>query len=233
MRRLGLGLTALVLAAGCSSARYMYRPEENATARVSGRPAAYYEVPPQSPHGDVRLATIGIAKLVAQREAKEHIHAMHVRMIVDNNDDTAPWQVDTREQIGSLGGDGQSRPAFAWATTARPPIVSIAPGTSDTVDLYYPLPSSMQGASEVPHFEVLWRVQTPDGMVSERTTFERLEIEQLPPPGYYAAAGADWWGPGWGGWYDPFWPDYSFWGAPLVYSTRPPTMPAPAARRLR
>jgi hypothetical protein len=233
IRRLGLGLTALALAAtGCSSTQYLYRPEENATARVSGRPAAYYQVPPQSPHGDVRLATLGIARLQSRREDSEHIHAMHVRMVVDNNDDTAPWQVDTRQQIGSLDGYGQSRPAFASAGAARPPIVSIAPGMSERIDLYYPLPSSMQSASAIPHFEVLWHVQTPDGVVSERTTFERLEIEPqvVPPPGYYAGAGTNAWGPGWGGWYDPFWPGYSFWGAPIVYYTRPPMAVAPTPR---
>lgn len=236
--RLGIALVALVAAAaGCSSARYVYRPEENATARVSGHTAAYYHVPPQSPHGDVRVATLGIAKLEPQDEAGERIHAMHVRLVVDNDDDVAAWQLDTRQQIGTLDHYGQSRPAFASASIGRPPIITIAPGASATIDLYYPLPESMQKASKVPHFEVLWRVQTPEGAVAERTTFERLRIEPPLAPGYYAWD-MGWWGPGW---YDPFWPDDAFWGAPVMgpmfYESPvvvgPPAQLPPPAQRVR
>src|SRR5579884_2478412 len=216
---LALGLVVASVA-GCATGRYVYRPEENATARVSGHSAAFYGVPPQAPRGDVRIATLGIATLEPQGDDGHRMRAMHVRMVVDNNDDAAAWQVDTRQQVGSLNGYGQSRPAFASATPGQPPVVAIAPGASVTIDLYYPLPASMQKASQVPHFDVLWRVQTPEGEVAERTGFERVHIEPPPPPGYYA------WGPGWWypGWYDPFWPDYAFWGAPVlptVYYDRP------------
>jgi hypothetical protein len=160
-----------------------------------------------------------------------------VRLVVDNNDDTGPWHVDTREQLGTLDSHGQSRPAFAAATRGGPPVLQIAPGTSDTIDLYYPLPASIQKASLVPHFEVLWRVQTPETLVSERTSFERLRVEPAPSPGYYApgyAYGMEWAGPPYYGWYDPFWPDYAFWGAPVVSCTRPPVLAAPPpARRFR
>jgi hypothetical protein len=237
--RLGLAcLAALSLAVGCSSARYLYRPEENATARIDGRPAAYYRIPAQSPHGDVRVAVLGISRLEPQgRDGREswdessdgHIQAMHVRLIVDNNDDTAPWQVDTREQIGNLDHYGRSRPAFAALSAGQPPVATIHPGTSETLDLYYPLPASMQKASEIPHFEVLWRVQTAEAPVSERTTFERLRIEAAAAPESYAC-GMGWMGPGW---YDPYWPNYAFWGAPGVTYGRPPAYAPPPAVRTR
>jgi hypothetical protein len=234
VRRLALGLVVLSWAAGCSSARYLYRPEENATARVSGRPAAYYAIPAQSPHGDVRVAILGVSKLERQGKGDisedEDIRAMHVRMIVDNNDDTAPWQVDTRQQIGKLDNGGQSRPAFASFSKGQPPIATIAPGTSETLDLYYPLPASMQKVDEIPHFEVLWHVQTAESLVAERTTFERVEIETAPPPPYYAYG----MGMGPGCWYDPFWANYTFWGAPpLVTTTPPPASGAPPVVRTR
>jgi hypothetical protein len=63
-------LALLLLAgAGCASGRYIYEPEENVTARISGRPAAYYPVPPQAPRGDVRVATLGIARLSSRPAA--------------------------------------------------------------------------------------------------------------------------------------------------------------------
>src|SRR5262249_14688683 len=125
---LGLGLAAFIATAACSSGRYVYRPEENATARMAGRPAALYRIPPRAPHGDVRVATLGIATLAPREHDEARMHAMHVRLIVSNNDDSGPWQVDTREQIGSLDSYGQSRPAFASAGVGHPPIVAIAPG---------------------------------------------------------------------------------------------------------
>jgi hypothetical protein len=237
--RLALGIAclgALSGAVGCSAARYLYNPEENATARVAGKPAAYYQIPAQSPHGGVRVAVLGISKLEPQgrseawdESSEGHIRAMHVRLIVDNNDDTAPWQVDTRQQIGSLDNHGQSRPAFATLGAGHPPIAAIDPGTSETLDLYYPLPASMQKASEIPHFEVLWRVQTAEALVSERTTFERLQIEAPQTQGYYACMG-----PTSYGWYDPFWPNYAFGGAPpvIMYSA-PPAYGPPVVRTRR
>lgn len=225
----------IVMTAGCASGRYIYEPEENATARVSGRPAAYYPIPPQAPRGGVRVATLGIAQLEPRSGEGPRLHVMRARMIVDNNVDTVAWQVDTREQIGSIGGYGQSRPAFASTNPGRPPMVTIVPGTSATIDLYYPLPADMQEASEIPRFELLWKIGTSLGPVAERTTFERVRVEPAPPPGAYASG--EWWGPGWYGWYDPLWPDYAFWGAPElgpVYYSRPvisePPLPPPAQR---
>lgn len=228
---LGLGLAGLAPSAGCSTAQVLHSPEENATARVSGHPAAYWRVPPRAPHGDVRVATLGIATLQPQGDEDDHLHAMHVRMVVADDDDRGPWQIDTREQIGVLDGYGQSRPAFADASIGRAPIVTIAPRTSATVDLYYPLPESMQKASGVPHFELLWRVHTQETPVAERTSFDRLRIEPPAPTGYHAHDGE--WGPSW---YDPFWPDYTYWGAPVLgpaYHQRPVvqgSLPPPAVR---
>jgi hypothetical protein len=197
----------------CASGRYIYEPEENATARISGRPAAYYPVPPQAPRGDVRVATLGIATLQSPSGHGPSVHVMHVRMIVDDNADTVAWQVDTREQLGGIGGFRQSRPAFASVSPGRPPVVTIAPGASATLDLFYPLPADMEEASEIPRFELLWKLGTSAGPVAERATFERLRIESAPPPGAYASG--EWWGPGWYGWHEPLWP-----GAPEL--TRAP-----------
>ncbi|HZU84465.1 MAG TPA: hypothetical protein VE987_16160 [Polyangiaceae bacterium] len=219
---------------GCEGPRYLYRPEENATASVAGRPAAFYQIPPESPRGDVRVATLGVVRLQVPGQ-KEDVRAMHARLVVDNNDET-PWTVDTREQIGALQGAGQSRPAFAGSSVGGPPIITIAPHYSASVDLYYPLPASMQEASEIPRFDVLWHVNTAERAVAERTSFERLRIEYPGPADWQVGVG--WWGPGW---YDPFWPSYTFYGgialppayypAPVVHAAPPPV--APPAIRVR
>jgi hypothetical protein len=179
----------------------------------------------------VRIATLGVANLEPPNGEGPSLRLMHVRMIVDDNSDTVAWQVDTREQLGSTGGFGQSRPAFATVNPGRAPLVTIPQGTSATIDLFYPLPADMQKASEIPEFEVLWRVGTSLGPIAERTTFDRVRLQPVPPPG--VSAYEPWWGPSW---YDPFWPDYAFWGAPElgpVYYSRPVIDMPPPARRIR
>jgi len=224
-----VALVALALLGGCASTQYVYSPEENATARVQGHPAALYQIPPEAPEGTVRVATLGIAKLaLARPEGYVHVRALHVRMVVDDNGDE-PWTFDTREQIAVLPGRGQSRAAWVSSSIGQPPLVQIPPGASATLDLYYPLPRAMQDASEIPGVQVVWRVQTPQRVVAERTSFERLKVEPAPTPAY--AWGTGWWGPGW---YDPFWPDYTFYGpavvvpGPVWVERRGVTAPQPA-----
>jgi hypothetical protein len=229
-------LAALAPSTGCVTHRYVYEPEQAATALVAGRSASYYRIPPQAPHGDVRVATLGLVKITPQGGRGREVHAMHVRMVVDNNDDAGPWLIDTRQETASLEGYGKSRPAFASSTLGHPPVVSVPPGESATIDLYYPLPQNLQKASEIPQFAVLWHVQTPEGAVAERTSFERVNIEPAPPPPSLAWE-MGWWGPGW---YDPFWPDDAFWGAPAFVFVgtpyrvvAPPPPSPPPARRIR
>jgi hypothetical protein len=209
---LGLGLAVLVCTAGCAADRALSGTEGGPTANVSGAPVALYPIPAAAPHGEVRVATLGIATLQPGRDAAEHVRALHVRLIVTNDDDRGAWELDTREQAGFLERYGRSRPAFASSTSGRPPLVTIVPGASVAVDLYYPLPTPMQEAAHVPFFEVLWRVQTPGKAVTERTSFQGAWLERgASPPGH----AWDWslWHPGW---YDPFWPDDAFQASPPI-----------------
>jgi hypothetical protein len=210
--RFGIALAALPCGAGCSTALHAQRPDENGTTSASARPAAYYEIPARRPHGDVRVATLGVATLEPRGDDTDRVQAMHVRLIADNNDDAAAWQIDTREQTTALDGYGQSRPAFASASVGRPPLVTVVPGDSTTIDLYYPLPSPLQRAAGIPHVDVVWRVQTPEGLATRRTTFDALHVE---PPPFDQVGSWGWWGLGW---YDPFWPDYAFAQAPTLSS---------------
>lgn len=188
---------------GCSSQpQYVYKPVQNATASVSGQLAAQYQVPPASPHGDVEVATLGVTTLEPRPGEGDRTRAMHIRMVVHNRDDSGPWQVDTRAQIGSLNDYGQSRPILASATVGQPPVVTIGSSGEATIDLYYPLPRGMQDSFEVPRFDILWNVQTADGPTASRSTFNRVSTE--PPPGVYA------YGIGQYEWYDPEWRSNAF-----------------------
>jgi hypothetical protein len=237
-----LGVVSLAwgtLVAGCAVHDYAYWPEGTSGTRIAGRPAALYGVPRGSPRGSLRVAALGVATLEPRDDAAARIRTMHVRMIASNDDDAGPWWLDTRSQIGGLDGFGRSRPAFAWSSAGRPPAVSVPPGSSASVDLYYPLPEDMQSADEIPQFDVAWEVQTPAGVVAERTAFARVAVEAPAPA---AGAGSYAWGIGggigWGSdaaWYDPRWPEYAFLGAPGIlfwYRGRPVVqVPPPPALR--
>jgi hypothetical protein len=212
MRKAAAALLLLgaLAANGCGS-DYEYVPVSNATSLVEGRPAANVRVPPELPHGDVRLATFGIAEVKPQGAAEEapKIRVLHLRIIVANNNQQ-PWQLDTREQRVELAGRGTSRAAYASVDVGAPPIVLVPPGGKRTVDLFFPLPADMQQESALPAFDAIWTVQTDERVVTERTPFERMTIEPRYPYGY------EWnyyWGHGW--WYDPGYPGNA-WGGGVV-----------------
>ncbi len=188
-----------VLFLGCTPGEEAYRPG------LGGRPTASYLVP----QGRVLIASQGLVDLVRPGEPrKELVRVMHVRLVVENDGPDETWSIDTREQIGVLGGQ-QSRPAIATTSFGQPPVVSVPPRSRLLVDLYYPLPPGQQSSALLPSFDVLWAVTEPRERVSGRSTFDRIEVEAPPSP-------KQGWSYGWArppGWYDPFWPEYTFDGA--------------------
>lgn len=206
-----LSLLAAALVCGCAPA-YIYAPQENATARIAGQPAARYPIPASSPHGSVEIASFGVSD-VGPPDATSR--ALHVRMIVENNDAPTTWTVDTREQIAVIAGDGESRPAFANGDGNDLPVVTVGPGAKRVLDLFYPLPAGMQSARRIPEFDVKWKVNTDAGVVAERTSFARLRVD--PEYAYYEPAPA--WTVNW--WYDPYYPTVTFVHPPVLV-VRPP-----------
>jgi hypothetical protein len=210
--RLGLALVALSTTAACSSGHSFNRPDESPVGRVFGEKGGAYRVPSKSPHGEVRIAALGIAMLAPRDHDDARTRAMHVRLVADNVDDSAPWQLDTRQQIGSMKGYGQSRSAYTASSVGHPPVVTVDPGTSALIDLYYPLPASMQRVTIVTQFELLWHVTTPAGGTVQRAAFHDLRVEK-PAAGDYYAWDMGWWGPSW---FDPLWVEETFLGAPVI-----------------
>lgn len=199
-KRIVLGIVSLLSA--CAPA-YVYKPDENATASIRGRTAAFYQIPPAAPRGDVRIASFGITDITLPgAAAKAVVRAMHLRLVVDNNSDQS-WSIDSRLQRIAIAGEGESTPAYGAAEGAGP-LVQIPPAAKRHVDLFFPLPARMQRAGKIPRFDAIWQVATPTGVVKERTEFERLRVEPTADD-YVTAQEAAYYG--WGGsvgWYNPF-----------------------------
>jgi hypothetical protein len=204
-----------ILILGCSLATascapsYAYRPAANATATIKGRLAADYPIPLAAPQGDVRLASFGMSEISPTGAGNRNENAIHLRMIVADNGQT-PWTLDTRQQEIALPDGQQLAPAYVATHEGQAglPSVTVPAGGKRIIDLFYPLPPNMQSASKVPEFDVVWRVDTPQQNVIERTPFDRLQIEPAAFDGYGSEWGA--WGDGWGGpfWYDPMYSGY-------------------------
>jgi len=202
-RALALAGGAVLLAA-CTPT-YVYIPTEMVNASTEGVPTARYPVPPEAPHGDVYVTSFGIVDVDVAPGTKAPL--LHVRLAVSNNGGAEPWQVDARQQVVDLGPEGRSRPAYVNTDIQGSPLISVPPGTKRVIDFFYALPAGMQGASSVPHFDVLWRVDIPGRPVVQRTPFDRLEVEYAEPYPAYVGVGLGW-GPFW--WYDPFYPALTF-----------------------
>jgi hypothetical protein len=191
--------------ASCAS-DYVYRPAANATATIKGRVAADYPVPPASPQGDVRLASFGMSEISSGGPTRQNQKAVHLRMIVADNGQT-PWTMDTRQQVLALADGQQLAPGYVTTHEGQAglPSVTVPAGGKRIIDLFYPLPPTMQSASKVPDFDVVWHIDTPQQQVTERTPFDRIQI--VPAAGHRC-------GPEWGGWQD-------CWGGPFYGPTYP------------
>lgn len=188
-----------LLLAGCAERAYVYRPAEQATASIRGTTAARYAIPPESPAGDVRVASFGVMDIEQQDEGGE-IAALHVRLVVSNDSGARPWLVDTRHVRAELRGAGDAGVPLVSTEADGLPIVEIPPGRQRTIDLFYPLPAGMED-DDVPAFDLVWRVQTDTRLVAERTPFERIALDRS-PPAYGVVVRGGWYGPHW--WYDPW-----------------------------
>jgi hypothetical protein len=194
MRR--LLILCLLGTAACASQQYYYRPEEQASARLAGHPAARYTIPPEQPRGDVRVATFGVTEL--ETDTGERLPALHVRLVASNDSGERTWTLDTRDLHVQLEGRPPQRAAFVNATVVDLPVLKLPPGQSRTVDAYFPLPDDLQGARDIPQFDVMWSVQTDDRRVAERTPFERMRVEpDVRATVAYGYGVAPYW------WYDP------------------------------
>lgn len=191
------------LVAGCASHSYLYAPE-GAQASAEGRPVTRILIPQEEPRGEVRVESFGMTTLEAA-SADRQIDALHVRLTVGNDVGAGPFTVDTREQLLEIRGQGRSRPIFVNTDRASLPIIEIPRREQRVLDLYYPLPATIDDAEDLGQFDLLWQVDTGARTVAERTPFGRIEVEPeaLDASSLYAGWGAYWW-------YDPFYPRHSF-----------------------
>jgi hypothetical protein len=165
-------------------------------------PAARTAIPQERPTGAIEVTSYGITDL--DRDGTK-IPALHVRAALSNDGDDTPWTLDTTQQLVEISGEGQSRAMFVNSDIGTLPNVTIGKHERRVIDFYFPLPDTIRKESQLPRFELLWQVNTPERTVASRTAFER--VEKQPEVAYTETVGWPLWagyGPYW--WYDPFYP---------------------------
>lgn len=163
-----LATVALSVGAGCSRTRYAYAPVATTGAAIVGHPAAEYAIPPDDPRGRVRIATFGMARLIADGP-----RYFHVRMSA-RNDSSVPWVVDRGAQQleletgGALGHKVRLRPSVG--VDGSPERVEVLAGTTAAIDVFFELPEEAQEAAEVPATELFWSIDAGEGEAVAMTT---------------------------------------------------------------
>lgn len=184
-------LGAWLSLAACSGQQgYLYAP--STTTLTSAEPAqtrtAEYPFPPDSPQGDIRLATSGLAKVSADAPT-----AVQLRMVVRNRSQER-WVIDPREQKLVLVARGDERTIHTTASTTSAVAVEVLPAQSATIDLSFDLPPTTSKPSEIPAFDAVWTVRVGERRITTRTTFERLVAPSIandvPTAGYPFNRGA-------------------------------------------
>lgn len=214
----------LTLALGCSTtSSYLYSPQ-GPGYWSDGYPTTSVAVPPEAPQGKVEVSSFGITEI--KPESDGPVVALHVRLAIANDGDATPWTITTSDQLVQIAGEGRSRPIFVNTDVQSLPTVSIAQHERRVLDLYYPLPTSIQDESALPAFDLHWQVTTPARPFSSSAHFQR--VEQAPPASHTEVVFWTGWGPYW--WYDPLYPRVVFlhhrpigiYHRPHVTITRPP-----------
>jgi hypothetical protein len=175
-------LMSSIAMASCSPG-FFYRPADNATATMTGRVAADYQIPANAPRGDVRLASFGIGKISMSGSPNQKQKAVHVRMIVTDNSQT-PWTMDMRQQAIALPDGQQLTPAHVSTHEGQNglPSVTVPARGKRIIDLFYGLPANIQSASQLPSFSVVWHVNMPQQQLTERTRFDRMPVAPATVP---------------------------------------------------
>jgi hypothetical protein len=167
--RYGVIAFALVELAGTTS----YAPSDATRER-----STVIAIPPS---GTIELASFGPVELTV--EGGQIIEAMHLRMVIANGGDIAPWTVDLPDTALVIG----TRRIAAIAINsdlATLPAVVVDTGEVRTLDLYFPL------SADTPAFELAWRVTTPTREIHERTPFAR---DAAVAPAMTGGRGSHWW----------------------------------------
>lgn len=186
--QLSLASFASLVIVACAPTRYEYAPVATTSGELVGVPSVDRKVR-GSEEGNVRLGAVGIDTIPSPGVADvAGVRAAHLRLTVTNRS-TQTWTVEGAEQRLVLD-KGETITAALGNNGTYAHTVAVAPGVTQSIDLYFPLPADQRKASELPKFRAIWTVRTGGRPLTEQTSFERVIAEPAPSPPQRDAPGS-------------------------------------------
>ncbi|HSN26231.1 MAG TPA: hypothetical protein VLT45_08095 [Kofleriaceae bacterium] len=161
--------------------------------------------------GFVEVASFGLVELTP--DDTPAMSTLHVRLVVANESDRAPWAFDVSKVTLELGRFHEAA-TLANSDLATLPIAILDRGERATIDAYFELPPP---PADLSHFGVTWQVSTGAGVRLERTRF--VVDDQRPP--FMSIEHRVGWGSIW--WFDPAHEWSRFYHRAGTIVPRPPT----------
>lgn len=215
MKIFGLLLIS-VMAVGCASQKYGFRPAGNVMTAEAGYPAAHYPVPPESPRGEVFVTSFGTRDAELNGQNTQLIHA---RLAVANHNAETDWTVDPGQQLLVGPGAQSQRPDFMEVDGKHDGDTRVARGQRKVFDLYYRVPGGARDVGGVAGFDLQWKLQGGGQTFAEHTSFARepyRDYRESSGTRVAVAGVAPWWAFGYGpAWWGGFgFGYYGAWGYP-------------------
>ncbi len=158
-----------------------------------------YNLPvPTEAKGSLRIRNFGITQLTSPTSPKDsttdsmttsppkdasatttnnnlhQVPAVHIELIVENRSAPLNWTIDTRTQELRIENQEPQRPAFVRAKSDELPFITIAPGSKQTVDLFYLLPSNIHDPGDMQRLTLDWQIIADDKVVENETAFTEI-----------------------------------------------------------
>ncbi|HEY4186594.1 MAG TPA: hypothetical protein VGP07_16070 [Polyangia bacterium] len=207
-----------LLAAGCGTQRYGFRPATIASSSELGFPASHYVVPPEAPKGEAFVTSFGTREI---EQGAGGAQLIHVRLAVANQASDKPWSIDPGKLLLNTGKGAPQRPDFMEIDGRQNGSTEIARGERKVLDLYFRMPGGAPDARAVPSFDLAWQVDIGDRVFTEHTPFMREPYQDyenasqsavavgVAPPWWIGWYGPPYWGP-YGPWAYGYWPYYGY-----------------------
>jgi hypothetical protein len=171
-----IAVAALIVVSGCASTQsFVFRPTETPNLTSDNRAVARYVVPRVLPRGEIFVTSDGV---VEKGGEKDPTPTLHVRATLFNVAGESAWALDIREQLVTLPGGVQIPASRVETTVPGAPILAVAPGERVPMDLYFPLPESLQSATRIPAFDFIWQVTTDRKRAAGAVPFGRFDAEE-------------------------------------------------------
>jgi hypothetical protein len=179
MHRLATALTLLVAASSCAHG-YYYTPEIAGEGAMFRQGTIAFHLPPTDPTIKMKLLCLGIGDAPQAAAYPRHDKMLQIRFYILRSKEisSAPQEyIDADDVRIVLAGKHEVKPALVHASIERADKhIGLSPSKRQVIEMFFPLPHSIQGPDEVQAFNLDWKIHlNSTQVVDEVTRFDRQD----------------------------------------------------------